>query len=142
MSLFVSPKELSYQSLSLRIPKSHRFCLFWMPKVLQNRLAHMLTWRYTWISMGYSSQIQTSTQGSRPLPRKSRTVLQTAMWSQRQDGLEALGRTAPLAGSHRTQGSIPPWVEGRFFISFCAYFFSVCFETKIWREFISIFSFI
>lgn len=134
VSLFVSPKELSYQSLSLRILKSHRFCLFWMPKVLQNRLVHMLMWRYTWISTGYSSQIQTSTQGSRPLPTKTRTGLQTATWSERPDVPEALGRTTPLAGSHRTQGSIPPWVEGMSFISFCAYSFSVCFETKIWRQ--------
>lgn len=38
-----------------------------------------------------------------------------------------------LAGSHRTQGLIPPWVEERSFISFCVYSFSVCIETKIWR---------
>lgn len=45
----------------------------------------------------------------------------------------ALGRTAPLAGSHTTPGLLPLWVKGRSFISFCTYSFCGCFETKVWK---------
>ncbi|XP_048211009.1 beta,beta-carotene 15,15'-dioxygenase isoform X2 [Perognathus longimembris pacificus] len=70
--------ELSYQPLFPPIPKSLLFFLSWMPKVLRNWLAPLLLWRCTWTSMACSSQIQTGTRGISPLPRHSRTRLQTA----------------------------------------------------------------
>lgn len=54
--------------------------------------------------MGYSSRTQTGTRGSRPLPRKSRTGLQTAARPRRPDwaGAWAMG-----PGKNGSPGRLP-----------------------------------
>lgn len=101
---FVSPKELSYQSLSLPIPKSCPFCLFWTPKVSQNWLVRPLTQRCIWISMGCSSRTRRGARGSRPLPRSSETGLQTATWPHGPEWAEP--------GPNRTAGLLPLRAKG------------------------------
>ena len=128
MSLFVSPKGLSYRPESLPIPRSRLFCWFSMPELLRNWPARPSMWRCTWISTGCSSQMQAGTRGSRPLPRRRRPGLPPDVRPQEPDSLEAL--VLGTSSAQLTAVPAPGEVQERWsFVPFRTYSFRSCFES-------------